>query len=137
MDGATLKGEIRKHVDPSATINTDDFRSYGGIGRHFEGGHRVVQHSKGEYAVRVFGQPVHTNTAESFFALMKRGHYGVFHQWSKKHLHRYCDEFAFRWNLRDLSDGERTVVAIMSSIGKRLMYKEPTMSSPEDFSHGT
>ena len=137
VDGATLKGEIRKHVDPSATINTDDFRSYGGIGRHFEGGHRVVQHSKGEYAVRVFGQPVHTNTAESFFALMKRGHYGVFHQWSKKHLHRYCDEFAFRWNLRDLSDGERTVVAIMSSIGKRLMYKEPTMPSPEDFSHGT
>ena len=61
---------------------------------------------------------------------MKRGHYGVFHLWSKKHLHRYCDEFAFRWNLRDLSDGERTVVAIMSSIGKRLMYRDPKGASP-------
>ena len=126
VDAATLKGEIRKHVHPSSTINTDDFASYHGVGRHFEGGHRVVRHSAGEYAVRVFGQPVHTNTAESFFALMKRGHYGTFHHWSRKHLFRYCHEFSFRWNLRDLSDGERTVIAIMGSIGKRLMYREPT-----------
>ena len=41
-------------------------------------------------------------------------------------LHRYCDEFSFRWNLRDLSDGERTVIAIMGSVGKRLMYRKPT-----------
>ena len=113
----------------SATINTDDFVSYHGVGTEFAGGHRVIRHSKGEYAAQVFGEPVHVNTAESFFSLMKRGHYGVFHQWSKKHLHRYCDEFTFRWNLRDLSDGERTVIAIMSSVGKRLMYKQPVGDS--------
>ena len=126
VDGATLKGEIRKHVDPSSTIHTDDLASYHGIGQHFEGGHSTVRHTAGEYAVRAFGQVIHTNTAESFFALIKRGHYGTFHQWSKKHLHRYCDEFSFRWNLRDVSDGERTVIAIMGSSGKRLMYREPT-----------
>ena len=125
VDGATLKGEIRKHVDPSATINTDDFTSYRGIGSDFAGGHRVIRHGQGEYAARIFGDPVHVNTAESFFSLMKRGHYGVFHTLSKKHLHRYCDEFVFRWNLRDLSDGERTVIAIMGSVGRRLMYRDP------------
>ena len=33
------------------------------------------------------------NTAESFFALLNRGHYGVFRSLSKNHLFRYCNEF--------------------------------------------
>ena len=69
------------------------------------------------------GLLVHTNTAESFFALLKRGHYGVFHQLSKHHLHRYCHEFTFRWDHRHVSDGERMVAAIRGAEGKRLMYK--------------
>ncbi len=51
----------------------------------------------------------------------KRGHYGTSHQLSKKHLHRYCDEFSFRWSYRDLTDGERIVVVIVGGVGKRLM----------------
>ncbi|WP_157212213.1 transposase [Desulfomonile tiedjei] len=31
----------------------------------------------------------HVNTAESFFALLKRCHYGIFHSLSKLHLFRY------------------------------------------------
>src|SRR5690606_26664056 len=116
VDGKTLKGAIRKHVDPSSTINTDEYPSYRGIGQEFAGGHRTVTHSKGQYSYMAFGQSINTNSVESFFALMKRGHYGVFHQLSKKHLHRYCDEFSFRWSYRDLSDGERTVIAIMGSV---------------------
>ena len=54
----------------------------------------------------------HSNTAESFFALLKRGHYGIFHQLSKHHLRRYCDEFSFRWTHRKVSDGQRMVAAI-------------------------
>jgi transposase-like protein len=125
VDAKTLKGEIRKHVDPSSTINTDEYPSYRGIGLEFAGGHRTVKHSEGQYSYKAFGQSINTNSVESFFALMKRGHYGVFHQLSRKHLHRYCDEFSFRWSYRDLSDGERTVIAIMGSVGRRLMYKEP------------
>jgi hypothetical protein len=34
--------------------------------------------------------------------LLKRGHYGIFHQWSKKHLKRYIDEFVFRLNAKNL-----------------------------------
>jgi hypothetical protein len=65
----------------------------------------------------------HTNTVESFFCLLKRGHYGVFHQLSKHHLHRYCDEFQFRWNRRKSTDGERMLDAIQGVKGKRLMYR--------------
>ena len=62
------------------------------------------------------------NTAESGFALIKRGMYGTFHHCSKKHLQRYLDEFDFRWNHRDIDDMARTYAAIKQADGKRLMY---------------
>jgi hypothetical protein len=43
---------------------------------------------------------------------------------SKKHLGRYCDEFSFRWDHRDVTDSERTEEAIAGAEGKRLTYKE-------------
>jgi len=91
-----------------------------GFGQHFRGGHTVVNHSAKEY---VRG-PAHTNTAESFFSLLKRGVYGSFHHVSRKHLHRYAHEFAFRWNLRHVTDGERTEFAVAGFEGKRLMYRD-------------
>ena len=121
VTAATLKGAIRQHVDCSSRIITDDFSSYHGIGKEFDGGHDIVKHSIGEYT----RGDIYTNTAESFFSLLKRGIHGTFHHVSKKHLHRYVSEFEFRWNTRDLEDGARTVAAIKSSEGKRLFYKEP------------
>jgi hypothetical protein len=44
---------------------------------------------------------------------------------SKTHLHRYCDEFSFRWNERQASDSERTFKAVSLIEGKRLIYTEP------------
>jgi hypothetical protein len=91
------------------------------------GGHNTVNHGKKEYVRKaecgdVF---VTTNTAESFFSLMKRGHYGVYHQLSRKHLHRYCAEYSFRWSHRKVSDTERTEAAIRGAEGKRLTYETP------------
>jgi hypothetical protein len=56
---------------------------------------------------------------------MKRGKYGTFHHISKEHLHRYCDEFAFRWNGRKLTDVARRERALKQVEGKRLMYRQP------------
>ena len=70
-------------------------------------------------------EKAHTNTVESFFCLIKRGHYGTFHKLSKKHLHRYVNEVSFRWDRRKITDGERMVDAIEEVRGKRLMYKQP------------
>ena len=120
----TLRGAMREHVDPSSRIITDEFSSYRGTGREFAGGHETVNHGRREYS----RGDVHTNTAESFFALIKRGIYGTFHAVSKRHLHRYVSEFEFGWNTRKDDDGERVAKAIRASQGKRLMYREPDVA---------
>lgn len=40
----------------------------------------------------------YTNGIESVWAVLKRGYNGVYHNWGKKHAHRYVDEFSFRLN---------------------------------------
>jgi transposase-like protein len=125
VDSKSLKAELRAHVDPSATIITDEWRSYIGLHKEFAN-HETVCHSAGEYSrIGRDGQSINTNSAESFFALLKRGHYGVFHSFSRKHTHRYCNEFSFRWDRRKITDGERMVQAIDGAEGKRLMYNTP------------
>jgi transposase-like protein len=119
VSGKTLKGAIREIVDKQSRIFTDDFASYRGLGSEFDGGHMWVSHSTGEYAYK----DIHTNTAESSFALLKRGITGIHHSVSKEYLHRYIWHFDFLWNGRQMNDGERTIVAIKLAEGKRLMYK--------------
>jgi transposase-like protein len=121
----TLKSAIREAVDRESRIITDEFESYSGIGKEFKGGHEMVNHGLGEY-VR---DNISTNTAESFFALLKRGVHGTFHHISKKHLAKYCNEFSFRWDNRKVTDGERAQVAVKGMEGKRLMLKDLLMSS--------
>ena len=125
VNGFNLKATIRESVNRKAAIQTDESNLYTGIGRDFDGGHQTVNHSQGEYA----RGDVNTNTVESFFALLKRGVHGTFHHISKTHLHRYCDEFSFRWNERKVNDGQRTVDAIRGAEGKRLIYKEVRKAS--------
>jgi len=123
VSGKTLRGELIRNVDTSSILMTDDFRSYIPPGKLFAA-HETVNHTSKQYSrVREDGLVVHTNTAESFFALMKRGHYGTYHKMSKKHLHRYCAEFSFRWSHRKTTDTERTLIAISQAAGKRLMYQ--------------
>ncbi len=121
VTGETLKQAIREEVDNQARLITDDFSSYRGFCTEQPGGHYVVAHSTKEYA----RGDIHTNTVESSFSLVKRGINGVYHNVSKKYLHRYLWQFDFIWNNRQLNDGERTVRLIKSVEGKRLMYKAP------------
>jgi hypothetical protein len=92
-----------------------------GLSKEYAGGHGIVAHSTKEY---VRGD-IHTNTAESAFALLKRGIIGIYHNVSKEYLHRYLWQYDFLWNLRKMNDGERIVAAIGSAEGRRLLYKEP------------
>lgn len=119
VNAKTLKGAIRENVHKASCIMTDEWAAYKGIGKEFDGGHEVVNHGRKEYA----RGKVNTNTVESYFALLKRGLHGAFHHVSKQHLHRYCDEFSFRWNLRKTNDGDRAMGAIRGIVGKRLSYK--------------
>lgn len=120
VNSKTLKGAIREHVGRKSTIMTDEWPAYRGIGKEFEGGHFAVKHGRGEYA----RGNIHSNTAESYFALLKRGIYGTFHNVSKKHLHRYCSEFGFKWNTRTMNDAQRFETLVKAADGKRLTYKQ-------------
>jgi transposase-like protein len=122
-----IRAALRANVKQSATLMTDEYRSYDQPGREFAK-HERVTHSKGEY---VRGQ-AHTNTAEGFFSLLKRGINGSFHHVSKGHLFRYCDEFAFRYNNRialGVNDGMRAARIVTGAEGKRLTYKQPSGTS--------
>ena len=114
-----LKGAIRENVDRKARIMTDQFQSYKGLDKEFAS-HEVVNHAEGEYA----RGDAHTNTAEGYFANLKRGLNGSYHHVSHKHLHRYLSEFDFRWNAREASDSARTVAALSQAEGKRLRYRQ-------------
>ncbi len=66
---------------------------------------------------------MHTNFAESYRSLLKRGIIGAFHHISDKHLPRYLAEFDRRWNTRKERDGARTIAVVETAIGKRLTYQ--------------
>src|SRR6185436_19437947 len=86
--------------------------------------HKTVNHSLDEY----FKDGTGVQSAEAFFALLKRGVYGTFHSVSEQHLQRYCDEFAFRWNNRSslgIEDAERAALAMRGAVGRRLTYRQP------------
>lgn len=119
VTSSNLKDFIRENVHSSARIITDQSNKYQGIGHEFDGGHEAVNHTAKEY---VRGD-IHSNTVEGFFSTVKRGLNGIYHNVSKEHLSRYLDQFAFIYNNRNLSDGERAKAAIKAAEGKRLYYR--------------
>jgi transposase-like protein len=85
--------------------------------------HSLVNHKADEYVRYDEGVCVTTNTVEGYFSILKRGINGVYHHVSKKHLHRYLGEFDYRYNARQVTDGERALEALKGFEGKRLTYK--------------
>jgi transposase-like protein len=120
ITGAVVKKAIIESVAWNSAIITDELHSYLGIEKYYAGGHHSTNHRSGEY-VRGF---IHSNTIEGFFSILKRGLNGIYHSVSKEHLHRYLSEFEFRYNHRELEDGDRAVAAIKGAEGKRLRYKD-------------
>jgi transposase-like protein len=112
-------------VDKSAIVNTDDHDAYKPALRQYKR-HDVVNHTREEYyRQNPDGTISTTNSAESFFSLLKRGVYGAWHHVSREHLPKYANEFAFRWSTSKMTDGARMVAAIPMFEGKRLMYRKP------------
>ena len=122
VTAATLRPIMVKCASRASFLMTDESSVYPKIGKEFAG-HGTVNHSADEYVT--MGGFQHTNTAESHFALLKRGIYGTFHNISEAHLHRYLAEFDFRANTRDISDAERAALLLAGAQGKRLIYRQP------------
>lgn len=116
--GGTLKGAVRENVAAGSTVMTDEDRSFRGLDKDFY--HHAVNHSAGEY-VRHY--TIHTNGIESVWALLKRQIIGIHHWVSPKHLDRYVQEMAWRFNRRDMGIGARLNDLFACSNG-RLRYRE-------------
>ncbi|MFN2489334.1 MAG: IS1595 family transposase [Actinomycetota bacterium] len=95
--GPALLPNVETKVLPESIVYTDDYRAYGDLTKMGYQHHRIPHSQK----VWVSGD-VHTNTIEGFFSLLKRGIGGTYHSVSTKHLQSYLDEYAFRYNNRDV-----------------------------------
>jgi transposase-like protein len=122
-----LKVNIVANVERGTEIHSDQHKAYRGIGELIAGHHEHVNHTLNEFA----RGDVHSNTAESWNALLKRSIVGSFHHVSREHLARYCDEVSFRWDRREMDDSERTIAAIKGGEGKRLTYRRTRREQQE------
>jgi transposase-like protein len=118
VNAKTLRSAIVANVDRRSHLMTDGFLAYRNTGREFAS-HGAVDHFIKEY---VSGEK-HSNTAENFFSIFKRGVIGTYHHLSEAHLSRYLAEFDLRANTRDMTDGERAAEILKGGIGRRLTYR--------------
>jgi len=79
-----------------------------------------------ETIVKVASRKSYLATDElASYGLMKRAVFGTHHSISEAHLPRYLAEWDFKWNIRNITDGERAALALKGAEGKRLTYRQP------------
>jgi hypothetical protein len=122
-DQLTVRKIVTDNVARESRLHTDESKLYFGVSKEFAS-HETVKHTAKEY---VRGD-VHTNSAEGYFSIFKRGMKGIYQHCAEKHLHRYLAEYDFRYNTRTrlgFNDGERAALAVKGAEGKRLTYRQP------------
>ncbi len=117
-----LKPIVEQMVSEDAHVMTDSANVLVGALRNHK--HDQVNHFAKEYVRYEDGVCITTNSVEGFFGLLKRGITGVYHHVGQQHLHRYLTEFDYRYNSRKETDSMRTVHALKSTTGKRLMLRD-------------
>jgi transposase-like protein len=117
--GKHLRKFVLRNAEKKSILNTDEWYGYKGLHRLYE--HQIVKHNEKQYV----NGSTHTNTMEGFWSLLKRGCTGIYHSMSAKHLQKYLDEFAFRYNTRNLSECTR-FDKMLNNIATTLPYKQLT-----------
>lgn len=108
---------VTKNVARGARVHTDESSRYSWMSASYQ--HALVKHAVGQY---VQGD-VTTNRIEGAFSHFKRTIVGTYHHASPKHLDRYLQMFAFRWNSRKESDAHRVNSLLRATKDRRLSYK--------------
>lgn len=116
-DEPTLKSKVRENVEAGSNLYTNCASGDKGM-REYR--HEAAPHSAGEY-VR---DQAHTNGAESFWSLLKRGITGSYHHIGVKHLSRYVDEFRYRQNSRDAHALDFMAKTARQLAGRRLTHRQ-------------
>ena len=120
VNAKDVRALVVTNIDRASHLMTDESPIYERMGREFNG-HSTVNHSAKQYVTT--GGFKHSNTAENFFSIFKRGVIGTYHHMSEAHLARYCAEFDLRYNTRTITDGERATVILKGIVGKPLTYR--------------
>lgn len=118
VTGIELTTVIKENVKKGTQVMTDNYSGYNSLKEDYD--HQTVSHSTDEY---VRDKTIHTNTVEGFFSLLSRAIYGIYHQVSKKHLIRYCQESGFRYETRASGEMERINLSLANCEG-RLKYAD-------------
>lgn len=100
-----LKKLVNKYVDKDESIIvTDEYKGYNKF-------HQIIEHIKIDHQRMYSYKGVNTNSIESFWAIVKRGVIGQYHQVSVKYLPNYIAEFVFKYNNRKVDDMFKTLVS--------------------------
>jgi transposase-like protein len=118
-----LHALVREHVEQGSNLYSDALKSYEGLDGEFA--HKVIDHAE-QY---VDGQ-VHTNGAENFWSLLKRGIKGTYVSVEPYHLFRYVDEQVYRFNHRKETDAERFMGGLSQIAGRRLTWEQLMAAFP-------
>jgi hypothetical protein len=124
----TVRAVVQQELDPASTLHTDGAAWYAMLPA-LAAKHEAVDHGKEYVRYPLDSEPVHTNSAEGYFSIFKRGLVGTYQHMSEEHLHRYLAEFDFRMSNRvrlGVDDEARTTRAVRGVSGKRLTYRELT-----------
>lgn len=113
----SIQTAIKDTVSKQSIIVSDEWHGYKGIDKDYC--HIVMDHTRKEFVRGAF----HTNSIEGFWSIFKRGYIGIYHFMSRKHLQKYCDEFSYRYNNRETSNGNR-FDNVFTSVNCRLTYKD-------------
>lgn len=112
----TIQPLILNKVELGSNVYTDEWVAYNGLDKKYT--HESVNHAGGVYVVGI----AHTNGIENFWSTFKRGIVGIYHFISVKHLDRYCQEFSYRYNRRDLTGPQKFESALGNVDNKTLPY---------------
>lgn len=124
-----VRAAVHKNVAPGSILPTDGSSAYKGLMPL--GQHEAVDH-KHQFVKDSNNGLVHTNTAEGYFSLFKRGLVGTYQHIGEQHLERYLAEFDFRMNHRaklGYTDASRAKELVKGASGKRLTYKQTKKQS--------
>ncbi len=115
----TITKTVIKNIKEGANIMGDGFNGYRFLQKKYN--FQSIDHGRGWY---VDGD-VHTNTIEGFWSQFKKGITSTYHKMTRKHLNKYVQEFAFKYNYRHLSlQGQ--IDTIINNMEVRVKYKELT-----------
>ena len=96
LSGKQLFNVLKKVCKKNTTVMTDQFSGYNILDK--ENDCNFVRLKIDHTVAYSLGDGIHTNGIESFWAVLKRGVYGVFHNLSVKYMQKYVNEFFYRLN---------------------------------------